>query len=351
MKKITFLIGSLGGGGAERVTIALANYFCQCNYEINFIVFSKENNNYKVSSNINVFYLSENKKNKFIVLKRISELKKYLKEQTPDYVVSLGLGYQYLLIGGLIKKYKFILSERNTPNLFYKWYQLICVKYCYKKAYRVVFQTKDAQSFFSKKIRNKSVIIPNPITSSLPSPYEGIRRKSIVAVNRLSKQKNIFMLLDAFKLVLVDFPDYILEIYGKGEQKDELENYATKIGILNSVKFLGQKQNVHSYILDAALFVSSSDFEGMSNSMLEAMAIGLPVVCTDCPVGGARMMIVNNVNGILTSVGDSKEFANSIIDLLKNPEKAAFLGKNASKLRETLRIENIAKEWDKLMEL
>lgn len=77
---------------------------------------------------------------------------------------------------------------------------------------------------------------------------------------------------------------------------------------------------------------------------LEAMAIGLPVVCTDCPIGGARMVIKNNINGILTPVGDDRKFADEIIGLLKNPEKAKRLGKQASELREQLNVKKIAKE-------
>lgn len=349
MKKITFLIGSLGGGGAERVTVALGDYFCENNYKVNFIVFSKKNNNYTINSKIHIDYLPEKTDEKKVIIDRICTLKRLLKEKKPDYIISLGLGYQYLVLGNLLNKYKFILSERNAPQYFYKWYEKIYVKHCYKKAYRVVFQTKDAQAYYGKSIEAKSKVIANPITASLPLPYEGIRKKCIVAVNRLSRQKNVFMLLKAMKRVFSKFPEYTLEIYGKGEQKEELERYAEELGLLDKVMFMGQKANVHSYILDASMFVLSSDFEGMSNSMLEAMAIGLPVVCTDCPIGGARMVIENNVNGILTSVGDDEEFADAIIDLLSNPKKAERLGKNASLLREKLSIETVAKEWENLL--
>ena len=152
------------------------------------------------------------------------------------------------------------------------------------------------------------------------------------------------------KRVLDVFPEYVLEIYGKGEQQEELEKYAKELNISDNVKFMGQKANVQTYIVNASVFVSSSDFEGMSNSMLEAMAIGLPVVCTDCPIGGARMVIKNNINGILTPVGDDRIFADEIIGLLKNPEKAKRLGKQASELREQLNVKKIAKEWEKLFE-
>ena len=346
MKKITFLIGSLGGGGAERVTVALADYFCESGYEVFFIVFSKVNNNYEINPKIKVDYLPENTGKSAIFL-RIKELKRILKNQEPDYVISLGLGYQYLILGNLLNKYKFILSERNAPQFFYNWYEKIYVKYSYKK---VVFQTEDAKQYFGESLEKKSKVIANPITSSIPDPYDGEREKRIVAVNRLSQQKNIFMLLRAMKRVLDVFPEYVLEIYGKGEQQEELEKYAKKLNISDNVQFMGQKANVQTYIVNASVFVSSSDFEGMSNSMLEAMAIGLPVVCTDCPIGGARMVIKNNINGILTPVGDDKIFANEIIELLKNPEKAKRLGKQARELREQLNVKKIAKEWEKLLE-
>ena len=349
MKKISFLIGSLGGGGAERVTVALADYFCESGYEVFFIVFSKANNNYRINPKIKIDYLPENT-GKCAIFFRIKELKKLLKNQTPDYVISLGLGYQYLILGNLLNKYKFILSERNAPQYYYNWYQKIYVKYSYEKAYRVVFQTEDAKQYYGKSLEKKSKVIANPITSSIPDPYDGEREKRIVAVNRLGQQKNIFMLLRAMKRVLDVFPEYVLEIYGKGEQQEELEKYAKELNISDNVKFMGQKANAQTYIVNASVFVSSSDFEGMSNSMLEAMAIGLPVVCTDCPIGGARMVIKNNINGILTPVGDDRIFADEIIGLLKNPEKAKRLGKQASELREQLNVKKIAKEWEKLFE-
>lgn len=349
MKRITFLVGSLGGGGAERVTVALGDCFVKKGYEIFFIVFSRENNNYEINSKIHIDFLPENLNSKKIYIDRICELKRLLKKQLPDYVISLGLGHQYLILGNLLNKYKFILSERNAPQYFYKWYERIYVKYSYKKAYRVVFQTKDAQAYYGKSIEYKSKVIANPITSYIPESYEGVREKRIVAVNRLSQQKNIFMLFRAFKRVLEKYPEYTLEIYGKGEQEDELKKYAGELKIDKNVVFMGQKANVHSYIINASMFVSSSDFEGMSNSMLEAMAIGLPVVCTDCPIGGAKMVIKNNLNGLLTPVGDDEEFAKAIIYLIEHPDKAGEMGKRASKLREELKPDIIAEQWEKLL--
>lgn len=99
------------------------------------------------------------------------------------------------------------------------------------------------------------------------------------------------------------------------------------------------------------IHVSSSDYEGISNSMLEALAIGLPCICTDCPVGGAKMVIKNNINGILIPVGDQKALEQKMILLAENDELIEKLSQNAVKIRTKLSISNIADEWISFIEL
>ncbi len=350
MKKLTFLVSNLGGGGAERVTVLLANYFCKKDYLVNLIVFSHKNNDYEVDKNVQIKYLPCSKNKIEDVLKKIHTLKHILKEQNPDYVVSLGFSHRYLFFGSMMNKYKFILSERNAPQLFYKtWYEKFMVKYCFERAYKVVFQTEDAKNFYNELIQSKSKVILNPIREDLPNQFKGIRDKRIVAVSRLHEQKNLPMMFCAFKIFLKKYPDYILEIYGEGELKDKLIEYANELGILENVKFMGYTNNVHDKILNAAMFVSSSDYEGISNSMLESMAIGLPVVCTDCPAGGARMVIKNSYNGLLTTVGNEFELSDAMIKIAENPEEAQIMGSRASLLRDELSIDTIAIQWEELM--
>ena len=93
------------------------------------------------------------------------------------------------------------------------------------------------------------------------------------------------------------------------------------------------------------MFVSSSDYEGMSNSMLEAMALGLPVICTDCPAGGARAVIRNGENGILTPVGDANALYLAMKNLAETPDFAETLGKNAVKIRTEQSVEKIIEKW------
>jgi glycosyltransferase involved in cell wall biosynthesis len=98
-------------------------------------------------------------------------------------------------------------------------------------------------------------------------------------------------------------------------------------------------------VLKDAMYVNSSDYEGISNAMLEAMAIGMPVVCTDCPVGGAALVIKNNVNGMLVEVGNCEQLSWAISKILSDKEFSQTISRNASNIRQKLSIENIGKQW------
>ena len=113
----------------------------------------------------------------------------------------------------------------------------------------------------------------------------------------------------------------------------------------NKIHILPAQKDIHSIIKDYAMFVSSSDFEGMSNSMLEAMAIGLPTICTDCPAGGARAVIKDHENGILVPVNDVQAMANAMKEIAGDSELAEKLSLNGTKLREELSVNKIVNQW------
>lgn len=119
-------------------------------------------------------------------------------------------------------------------------------------------------------------------------------------MGRFNPQKNYKLLIDAFAQFSKSYPDYTLEIYGDGALRQTMEKYIAKIGLTEKIILCGFCKNVHERIKDAGMYVMSSDFEGLSNAMLEAMALGLPVISTDHPPGGARAYITSYENGILT---------------------------------------------------
>jgi glycosyltransferase involved in cell wall biosynthesis len=147
------------------------------------------------------------------------------------------------------------------------------------------------------------------------------------------------------------FPEYELHIYGEGEEKENLVEYITKKRITEKVFLDGFFANIHEEIKDAAMYVSTSNYEGMSNSMLEALALGIPTICTDCPSGGARMVITNGVNGLLIPVGDEKALIEAMFFLIENPKDSARMSINGEKIVDRLSEKKIVDKWEKYINL
>ncbi len=151
-------------------------------------------------------------------------------------------------------------------------------------------------------------------------------------------------------MLLRDYPEYKLRIFGEGECWQELIDHSKEKDLTGSVIFEGFDSNLHERIRSSKMFVSTSDFEGLSNSMLEAMAIGLPTICTDCDGGGARMMIQDHENGLLVPKGDVNAVYHAMKEIIENPDLAKKLSEEAYKIREELSAEKIVKKWMEVIE-
>jgi len=164
------------------------------------------------------------------------------------------------------------------------------------------------------------------------------------------QQKNYPLLLEAFAEVHKHYPEYILRIFGQGKEQTALEALCEKLNVQNSVVFEGFCLDVHEQIKDASFFVMSSDFEGMPNSLMEAMAMGFPVVCTDCPAGGPRELIEHMKNGVLVPVGDVKKLCQILFMLIENNDLCNTIANEAKNIRETHSIALILRKWIKIIE-
>ena len=282
---------------------------------------------------------------------KVIALRKYLQSHSSTTVIVFSqpsVNIVLLAADGLSNDV--ILSERLDPARYKKnRYMPYFVKRWYPMAKRLVFQTDSAMSFFKGEALKKSVVIPNPLNPALPPAYHGKRRKSIVSFCRITPQKNLKLLIDAYTIVCDKYPDYRLEIYGDGEGKTELLDYLNMKQLDSRVDVKPFDATLHKKILDNAMFVSSSDYEGMSNSMLEAMAIGLPTICTDCPAGGARAIIRDHENGLLVPVRNVQALANAMLEVIEDPSLAQKLSEKGAKLRDELNVETIAKRWMELL--
>ena len=351
MNKILIFTESLGVDGPERVIANLANNWSSNSFEIHIYLtrFNPKRATFPINSTVKVTILNQ-KKGRFLKLSRVKEIlliRRVLSENIGSPCVSFMNSTSFSLsIASLFKKNKIILSERNDPNSVpFTSFQRKMRNLAFHLADACVFQTEDAKNYFNEEIKKKSAIILNPVSPDLPKPYSGEREKKIVAVGRLSPQKNFPMLIKAFCLLHKVFPEYSLVIYGEGQDRDILQKIVDDFNLKDSVFMPGFSKNVYRDILKASLFVSSSNYEGISNSMIEAMCLGLPVVCTDCPSGGAKMLIKDGVNGFLVPVNNEKELFERIKKVIENPSSFKQLTFEATALRNTLSIETIAKKW------
>ena len=350
-KKYMFLNSSLTGGGSERVMSIIASEFADMGHDTSMLLLREKNQTtYKTSNKLKCYQLRYGTKNKLIIfMKRFKQVRKYIKEIDPDVVISFMWDiniFTILVTLGLNKKV--IISERNCPYKQKNTLKNFGEKYIYPLADKIVFQTEEVKQYYRNSVQKRGVVIPNPVNSQLPYRFNGCREKKIIAAGRLTNQKNFPMLIKAFKKFIYDYPDYILEIYGKGELEIELKELVKNMGIENSVIFQGYTDDLYNKMINAEMYVSSSDFEGISNSMIEALAMGVPSICTDCPVGGAAMMINSGVNGILIPVGDINALYESMCKIASDEKFSKKLSIEATKIREDYSIKKIYEMWKKL---
>lgn len=401
MKNIIFVVGNYKNGGVPMHATNLANEFGKKGYSV-IILVTKEIAKevyFSLHEKVKVISLKEffkenehnedlldeiNKQNKKIKLyKRIRYISKYikkwdeildrkirtarksgnislfLKKYTGAIVIPFGLEYYEMAYYAVKERNcKIIYAERNAPELEVpkdkkRANELLRIL---KYADGGVFQTEDEKSFYNQFLNKNISIIHNPIKEDLPKSYVGIRRKIIVNFCRIAEQKNLRLLVDSFVMLNKVYPEYELHIYGNTVEKseellrDELKEYVKIIGMDGIIKILPPVADVHKRIVDCAMFVSSSDFEGLSNSMIEAMAIGLPCICTDCLGGGAREMIEHNVNGLLVPMKDKEALYSAMKYFIENPDNAEIYGKEASKIIEEMSAEKIAEKWINVIE-
>lgn len=341
MDKIVFVIPDMPGGGTERVVAYLANEYCNRGIPVTILLFAGHETAYPLDERIEVISVGTPSEGSARArIERLRRMRQFYRKNRNCRIWAFSvMGAVFSVIATLGQKHFFLVSERNDPNQYdHKRIRNLA----YRFADVVVCQTPDAAKSFPKGIARKTVVIPNPIVVEGIVPYEGIREKRIVAVGRLNPQKNHRLLIKAFSYFAKKHEDYVLELYGKGELETKLKRYAEELGISNKVILKGFSDHVKEEINGAAMFVLSSDYEGISNSMAEAIALGVPTIATDCPIGGSKMLIRDHCNGILVPVGDEEALAEAMCELAENPELGLKLSREGKKLSEENTVSRIA---------
>lgn len=343
--KIVVLMGALKMGGAERVAVTLSSYLAQ-KVDTYLICFDKNKPSYEIDKNIKFINNKENYNGKLSgICGRIKFLKKTLREINPDIIFTMFYDINiYALIYKILynHKVKIISSERCNPH------EISCLSRFLSYSSSLfcngfVFQTAQAQEMYPKITQRKSVVIHNAISNPLLKNIDLSKinkTKTITTMGRLERQKDYETMIKACIPVFKQYPDYKLMIYGEGSKQDSLTKLIKDNNLEKNVFLEGNKQDAIKYVASSEIFLLTSLYEGMPNALIEAMALGIPVISTDCKMGPGEL-IVDGMNGFLVPVGDVSSISNRILELLKDAKLRKKISNNCLKIRESHSIDKI----------
>lgn len=350
--KVMFCISCLSYGGAEKNLLMVANGLAARGHDV---LICNMNNLPTVQAPDNFVRVIDMPRftGKTKRLRQIRFVKKLCRQEKPDVLLSFLTMPNFLAaIVGKLTGIPTIISERGDPyqncgiasKMIYGAYNL---------AKGAVFQTEGAKEYFSKALQKRGTVIPNPVIikdDSIRADYLNCKKSIAYAARFEVKQKRQDLMLRAFALVHEKHPDYCLNFYGDGPDEEQIKQLAKEMSIADSVIFNGVSTKLLKDMSASEMFVLSSDFEGIPNSLIEAMSIGLPCISTDCSPGGARMLIEDGVNGLLVPRNDERALADAICSFIENREYALACGSEAVKIRERFAVNTILDAWEQYCE-
>ena len=361
MRKIAFHLNCLEQGGAERVVTNLAHQFYAEGYEVFIATEWFGENEFQIDEGIRRVHVGlreEDKRQSRLVqiMRRVTHLRQFVKKYQPDVLIAFAQKANYrALMATVGMEVPVIISIRTDPVGHYdSLADKIQIPLLFPRAAGCVFQTQGQKAFFPEGTQRKSRIILNPINDKyigVPRPER--RTKTVVQSGRLVDFKNQLMLIRAFVKVHEKHPDYDLKIYGGDSfdgTKELLEALIEEKNAGSFVTLMGASDELEKVLNDAAVYAFSSDWEGLPNALLEAMALGLPIVATDCPCGGPRTVMQDGYNGLLVPIKDEDAMAAGICRLIENPDEAERMGENARKIAETANGQAIFEQWKDYIE-
>lgn len=333
-KRIIFVSLSLHGGGAERVVSILSSNLAEKGIDVHLIIYDRKDNEYGLNDKVKLYVLSDELKNNKSkgFMQRILVLKRLIRKIDGEIVIpflAMPTRDTWLATRGI--KIEFYATVRNNPSIYPTDKRLRnFINLITRKADKIILQTESQKHFFQNVDSKKLYIIPNPVKQSMvDQPY---RQKQIITnlitCGRLNRQKNHTLMIESFYISHKKHPELKLFIYGDGEEAKHICDLIDQFNLNDSVFVMGRTDNVEKCLQECDLFILSSDYEGMPNALMEAMAIGLPCISTDCPTGPSDL-IEENITGVLVPVGKADMMAMAINSIVENPKFANRLGINA----------------------
>ncbi len=357
MKKdshIAIYLAALPYGGTERVALNLASYFIDTGHKVTIVTTYKKDDEMpfpeaaaRVVTEPEDMEFNEGRIANF--KKRLSNLKNVWLQIQPNVILSfIGKNNMMALLSTRNLDIPVYIAVRGDPEAEYASKAMrIVSKTLFAKAAGIILQTERSKKYFPSYIRKKCRILKNPISAAYIENNEDRHpEKTVVTVGRCDDNKNQMLIIRAFMSLRAKYPNYKLIIYGDGPKRGELIEYVREHELDDCITLPGITENTRESIKNAGIFVLSSNSEGMPNALIEAMALGIPSISTDCPCGGPAELIKDGVNGYLIPVADEKALALAMDKLMGNSDLSEAIGREAQKIKEELLPEKVNKEWE-----
>lgn len=357
MGKYVFVIPTLATGGAERVIAVLSQELCKCGQDVYVVKYYETDGEYNIGDRVKVVNLSGGNRSKYEkmnYLNKTQRLRTTIKAIMPDYVIPFMFSVARCVDIATIGLHVNVLqSIRINPSLGpASRIQRMQRDHLVYKSKASFVQNESQKNYFNKSAQHKIYVLYNPVSDDLfeIKPTFQNDMYTICSVGRLESQKNFKLLIDSFEETFAENERVILQIYGEGSQKESLREHIASKSSAHRIHLMGRNNDIARVYENSDLFVLPSDYEGMPNALIEAMACGLPCISTNCPTGPSDL-IDNGINGILVPVGNKRKMSEALQNMYQKRDIAKQMGEKARQtIMKKCRAENIAQQMISICE-
>ena len=344
--KLTFVTATLTSGGSERVMSIVANKMQERGYEVEIVCLNDQIVFYPIYEGIKITHVEVEAGTKSLP-KKLWWFRKYIQKTQPDVVVAFMVSvYTVTLLALTGVKIPVISSVRNDPaysNLRKK----ITRKILLPRSAHVVVQTQQIKKYFNKNIQKKTTVIYNPVNEKVFELQPIEKENRIISVGRLYPQKDQKMMIEAFAKVSKKYPQWSLIIFGEGPQRKELELLVERLKVKDKVFLPGRSENIIDELNKSKVFCLSSIYEGMSNALVEAICVGLPIVTTK--VSGTEELIQDGKNGFTVNIGETDAMADALTKIIEDNHLQKQFSENNKAQALKFETNAIVDQWEEVI--
>lgn len=331
--KYLFISRTLTGGGAERFVSIIASHLAKRGEDVTVLLYERSKIEYPLHEKVSVRTMPNQPISFRGKINRISDMTHMIKDIDPDVIIPfIDTVVICAFLANIMLKRKFILTVRVSPwhEGGTKFSKLMRRKIA-KVADAIMIQNMEQAEYYPEEYREKTFVVPNPVSEVFLGAEDREYRRNIeniIMVGRIEKQKRFDLMIDATKQLISIGYNVRVSIFGMGSQEKELNEYIEKNGLTEKCKIAGRTTNIEQELRNSDLFVMTSDYEGMPNALMEAMATGIPVISSDCRTG-PKTLIQDGLNGLLFKTGDLNDLIENVKKMLDNPQYAEEMGRRA----------------------